>query len=665
MTRNRPKPASTKQPRKGRTPDRAPERAGPRPRRDWPLWLAGILALTFVVYLPSLDNDFTDWDDNFYVTDNPLVAHPTPAALLTTPVAGNYHPLTMWSLALNHQFAGLDPAAYHWTSLLLHLANTALVFFFVRRLSRGRRWTPIVTAALFGIHPMHVESVAWVAERKDVLYTLFYLLGLIAYLRYVDGPGQAAHGRGRRSRVWLIAALGAFVLSAASKPAAVVFPPTLLAIDWFRNRRLTKDVLLEKVPFFAVSLIAGILTLQVQRSSGAITEHWNLFQKVLFAAYGSVMYVVKLFVPTGLSAVYPYPGLAPGSIGPEYTVALVTALILFPGLVLIFRRNRVVLFGLAFYFINILLVLQFFTIGGATMADRYTYIPYIGLFVALAWWLDEPRERLTRGFPVKAVLAAILILLIPFSAYATWKRCDVWQNSETLWNDTIAKYPHRIPDAYNNRGFYYSEKGRFGEAVADFDQALALNPNNAKVWLNKANALASMRRYPDALVALSRSIEVKGDNADAWNNRGALKLEMGDPAGTIADCTRAIALNPNQRDAYANRALAYVKLEHYEAAIPDSRRAIELAPESPGAYLQYGTLGYSLVEQKRHAEAIPAFDEAIRRAPPNETRVALYYFYRSHAKNGVGDKAGALADAQEAARRGAQVPPAYLKGLGR
>jgi len=635
--------------------------AAPASDRLWPLWLLGILALTFLVYLPSLDNDFTDWDDNFYVTENPLVAHPTAGALLTTPVAGNYHPLTMWSLALNYQFAKLNPAAYHWTNVLLHLANTALVFFFVRALSRGRRWTPILTAVLFGIHPMHVESVAWVAERKDVLYALFYLAGLIAYLRYVDGPGRAGPGGARRSPAWLAAALGAFVLSAASKPAAVVFPLTLLAIDWFRKRRLTRQVLLEKAPFFAVALIVGFLTLHVQRSSGAITEHWNPLQKVLFAAYGSVMYVVKLFVPTGLSAIYPYPGLAPGSFGPEYAAAFIAALILFPGLVLIFRRNRVVLFGLAFYFINIILVLQFFSIGGATMADRYTYIPYIGLLLALTWWLDEPRERLPQRFPVKAALAVVVLLLIPVSAFATWKRCDVWQDTETLWDDTIAKYPHRIPDAYNNRGFYYSETGRYAQAVEDFDEAIMLNPNVAKVWLNRGNALASMRRYNESLVSLNRSLALQGNNADTWNNRGALKLEMGDNAGTIADCTRAIALNPGQRDAYANRALAYVKTEQYEAAASDSRHAIELGPENPDAYLQYGTLGYSLIQLKRSAEAIPAFDEAIRRAPPGEARVGLYYLYRSGARAAVGDKAGALADAREAQRRGARAAPSAAR----
>jgi len=623
-------------------------------RRDW-LFLGGILLLTFLVYWPSLDNDFTDWDDNFYVTENPLVAHPSGGAILTTPVAGNYHPLTIASFALNYHFSGLDPAAYHWTSLLVHLANTALVFVLVRQLSRGRKWTPILAAALFGIHPMHVESVAWVAERKDVLYAFFYLVGLIAYVRYLD----------RKSRIWLGGALVAFVLSVASKPAAVVFPLTLFAIDWFRKRPLTRATALEKAPFFIVSLIDGLLTLQVQRASGAITEHWNAFQKLLFAAYGTVMYVVKLFAPVGLSAIYPYPALARGSIGPGYYAALAAALILLPALAWIFRRSRAVLFGLGFYLINIILVLQFFSIGGAVMADRYTYVAYIGLFVALAWWLDEPRERIPGGAPAKAALAAVLILLLPVSAFATWKRCDVWQNAETLWNDTISKYPGRIADAYNNRGFYYySESKQYPAALADFDQAIALNPRVAKVWVNRGNVLGAMGRNDSSLVSFDRALALKPDFADAWNNRGAVKLQMGDFAGTIADCSRAIELNPNQRDAYANRSLAYVTLRQFDKAVPDSRRAIELAPGRPDNYLQYGTIGFGLSQLKRNAEAIPAYDEAIRLAPPDEPRLAAYYLYRSNARFGAGDRAGALADVREAERRGLHADPVYMRKLG-
>lgn len=649
------KPRAEGQAAKPRPAERSRAERGGRVDRAWLFWLLGIVALTFAVYLPSLDNEFTNWDDNFYVTENPLVSHPDPGAVLTKPVAGNWHPLTIWSFALNYRFAGLDPAAYHWTSLLIHLANTALVFLFVRQLARGRRWTPIVVAALFGIHPMHVESVAWVAERKDVLYAFFYLAGLIAYVRYLD----------RRQPAWLGAALVLFVFSAASKPAAVVFPLTLLAIDWFRNRRFTRKVWLEKAPFFVVALIDGIVTLQIQRASGAITEHWGPFEKLLFAGYGVVMYVVKLFVPVRLSAIYPYPSLARGGIGPEYYVALAAAAILLPALVWLFRRNRVVLFGLAFYLINIVLVLQFFSIGGAVMADRYTYVAYIGLFIALAWWLDEPRERLPARIPVRPVLAAVLALLVPVSAFATWKRADVWQNAETLWNDTIGKYPGRIADAYNNRGFYYySEAGRYGEALADFDQAIALNPNVAKVWVNKGNTLAAMGRNDSSLVAFDRALALKPDFADGWNNRGALKLQMGNFMGAVADCSRAIELDPNQRDAYTNRSLAYIQMGQFDKALPDSRRAVELAPGRPDNYLQLGTIGFALTRLGRYAEAVAAFDETIRQAPPNEPRIAAYFLYRSGARLGAGDKTGAQADAREAERRGAKIDAATRSQLG-
>ena len=156
-----------------------------RPDQARALWLAGILALTFLAYLPSLRNDFTNWDDPVYVLKDSLLTHPDPKAILTTPVASNYHPITIWSLVLNYELSGFDPGSYHWLNLLLHLANTALVFVFVWTLTGGRLWTTIATSLFFGIHPMHVESVAWVAERKDVLYALFYLIGLLAYLTYI------------------------------------------------------------------------------------------------------------------------------------------------------------------------------------------------------------------------------------------------------------------------------------------------------------------------------------------------------------------------------------------------------------------------------------------------------------------------------------------------
>src|SRR5206468_177048 len=328
------------------------------------LWLGAILVLTFAVYIPSLDNGFTNWDDNPYVTENALLAHPNVQAILTTPLEGNYHPLTILSLALNYRISGLDPASYHWLSLLLHLANTALVFLFLWALTGGRFWTTVATSLFFGIHPMHVESVAWIAERKDVLFAFFYLLGMIAYLKYLD----------RRQFVWAVA-----------------------------NPHL-----------------------------------WSPLQKLLIASYRTVMYVIKLFVPVRLSALYPYPNMQGKGMGPEFYLALVALAVLLPTIVYLCRRNRAVLFGLAFFFINVVLVLQFFTVGQAVMADRYIYLPYIGLLFALACWLDE--RRATGGAPIRPLVAGSLVLLFPLSLFQTWARCDVWQNSEPLWSDTIQKY---------------------------------------------------------------------------------------------------------------------------------------------------------------------------------------------------------------------------------
>ncbi len=637
----------------GRAPDEG-KRAGQR--RDWPLWLLGILALTFAVYVPCLRNGFTQWDDNYYVTENPLVAHPGLRAVLTTPVAGNIHPLTIWSYALNYRLSGLDPSSYHWLNLLLHLANTALVFLFVRRLSRGRFWASAAAALLFGIHPMHVESVAWIAERKDVLYALFYLLGLIAYLQFLDG--------GRRWP-WLLGAFAAFVLSVASKPAAVVFPVTLLAVDWFRKRPLRAPALLEKAPFLAVSILDGILTVKVQQAGGAITSVWGPLEKILFAAYGTVMYVVKLFVPVRLSAIYPYPGLGGAGLGAEFYVALAALVILLPAALYLFRRSRVVLFGLAFFFINIALVLQFFAIGGAVMAERYTYVSYIGLLVPLTWWLDERPGPHLRGIPVRTVLAVGIVLLCAFSAVQTWRRCGVWRNAETLWNDTIAKYPHRIADAYNNRGFYYYDKARrYDAALADFDEALALNDRSPRAWINKANTLAAMNQNDSSLVAYDRAVQLKPDWAEAYNNRGAVWLRLSENANAAADFSRAISLQPGYRDAYANRALAEMNLREFDRCAEDSKRAIELVPGHPGNYLQYGTIAVAMQQLGRHQEAAAAFGEAIRTAPPGEPRLGAYHLYRSYSWMALHDRARALQDAREAMRLGATVSPEYLRSLG-
>jgi tetratricopeptide (TPR) repeat protein len=648
--------ATTKIRGKGPVPKKQQPARSPG-QEKWILWLCAILLVTYFIYQPSLDNAFTNWDDNYYVTENVTVTHPTLHGLLTVPVAGNYHPLTMASLALNYAVSGPRPATYHWLNLLLHLANTALVFLLIRKLSGGRLWTTAVTALFFGIHPMHVESVAWIAERKDVLYALFYLIALITYLRYLD----------TRRLAWLAVTWFAFVLSVASKPAAVVLPLTLFAIDYFRRRPFRLGAVAEKVPFLLVSLAAGVLTVLAQKSAGAVAapHQWTLFQKVLFASYGTVMYVVKLLVPLRLSAIYPYPTVEGAPLGLEYYVAFAALVIVLPTIVYLCRHNRVVLFGLAFFFINIVLVLQFFSVGQAVMADRYTYLPYIGLFFALAWWLDERPSPKVSGVSVRANLAAMFLVLAPLSLVQTWMRCDVWQNAGTLWNDTIEKYPGKIIDAYNNRAYYYIEETRYEEALADLDQAIAMNPKVPRVWVNKGNVLAEMNYNDSAYVCFARALELKPDYPEALSNRGGIRSRQGDLAGAVEDFTRAIAQNPNFRDAYGNRALVYFKMGEFEKAVADRRRVVDLDPKNPNNYVQLGSIGLALQQLNRPREAIAAYDDAIRVAPEEDRqRLAGYHLRRSQAWWALRDRARALTDAREAARLGAAVDSVYLRELG-
>jgi tetratricopeptide (TPR) repeat protein len=528
-------------------PTRATPRDDPPASRRLPsLALIGILLLTFIVYLPSLGNGFTNWDDDFYVTDNPLVARPHVVDVLMTPVGGNYHPLTVLSLALNYRISGYQPASYHWLNLLLHLANTGLVFAFVWMFSRRRFWTATATSLFFGIHPMHVESVAWITERKDVLYALFYLLGLIAYLRYLE----------RRRWTWFTACLAAFVLSLASKPAAVVFPLTLLALDYFFRRTDRIRLVLEKLPFLALSIAAGLLTLKAQQASGGIAPvaTWSLFERLLFASYGSLMYVLKLFVPVGLSAIYPYPNGSAG-IGPEFYGALVVMLVAFPALLFVCRRLRPVLFGWAFFFINILLVLQFFTVGKAVMAERYTYVPYIGLLLGLTWWLDERPRPGQAGKPARLVIGAVLIAMLPLSLYQTWTRCGVWKNSETLWTDAVRRFPNRTVVAYNNLGNALADQGRFEEAISHYREAIRLKGDYAEPHYNLGNALASEGRHDEAISHYRDALRLKPSYVEAHNNLGMALVHTGRFDEAIQQFRRALELDPHYADAEYNLTL--------------------------------------------------------------------------------------------------------------
>jgi len=542
-----------------------------------------ILVITGIVFFPALSNSFTNWDDGLYVTQNPYIqgfSIENLKTIFTEPIANNYHPLTMISLTFNYIFGKLNPSGYHSTNLFLHLANTFFVFLFAYHLTDKRLWVGIITALFFGIHPMHVESVAWVSERKDVLYTFFFVSGLLSYLAYLKNEKTKYLG------VTLILCL----LSLLSKPAAVVFPIVLLLVDYYKNREWSGKVFLEKIPFFALSIVFGVITLNIQ-SSTAIGEfsQFSFIQRISFACYGIVAYLTKLVLPLNLSALYPYPvQSATESLPAIYMVTPIFVLGIIGAAIWGIRKHKWLTFGLLFFLVNIALVLQFVTVGNAIIADRYTYLSYVGIFLIIGIGVDtilqKPNFKKWR-IPALGIIGALSIM---YSALS-FQRCAVWKNSITLWTDAIKKDNQNFL-AFTKRGEHYYNNKDAKKALDNFDKAIAIQPNYALPYTYKGFIFLSTKNYDKALPSYTKAIELSPNNADFYNQRGRCYYETNEWAKAIEDYKQAITLNPNAYKAYNNRAIIYHRNQEYEKALADYDAALKINPNYPSATQNRATL---------------------------------------------------------------------------
>jgi len=389
------------------------------------LWLSGILLITYLAFSPSLKNGFTNWDDNEYVATNNLVKSLSGDNIkkifdTNNFISFNYHPITILSLAIDYKLSGFDPKTYHLTSLLFHLANTLLVFWFVFLLSEKKIMVAAVVSILFGIHPMHVESVAWIAERKDVLYVFFFMGSLIVYLKYIQQQGM------QKIMLYVLLLL-LFLLSILSKAMAIVLPVVLLLIDYYKGRKLDRTLVLEKLPLFALSLLFGLLAVHIQ-SKGAIANFavFTFLQRICFVSYGIVNYVYNVFVPIHLSAFYPYPSLVDGHIPSVFYFTPFIVIVLLGAVIYLVKKNKVVFFGFAFFMITIVMVLQFISVGKAIMADRYSYLSYVGLFFIIAMGYDWLQNNTDNKWDVyKKVSSVLLGALLVFFFYQTYNRTKV------------------------------------------------------------------------------------------------------------------------------------------------------------------------------------------------------------------------------------------------
>lgn len=498
-----------------------------------PVALAVVLLISFLAFLPVPGNSFI-WDDKLYILNNKLIRNlswENLLAIFSNFSSDNYTPVTDLFKAILYAFNGSDPLVFHLGSLVIHLVNVALAFWFLRLLS-GRWEAAAVAALLWGIHPLNVESVAWASGISNLLCASFFLGSLVAYLKFLDGTKKRL----------LFLSVVFFLLAILSKAVAVVLPVVLLLIDSYKGRKLTVKTVLEKLPFWILALAAGVLTLWLKSRVGSIENaaSYTFFERIIFASYAYLAYLFKTILPVRLSAFYPYPALS----GQSLPVIYYASLFLLAGFgvftAFILRRSRIVFFGVLFFSVNIALLLQLIPIGRVIMADRYGYLPSIGIFYLAgeaAYFLWHSGRRYTAIF-----LAAALAL---FFAVTTWQRSGVWRNEFTLWSDVIEKYDD-VEIAYNNRGNYLLKQQRFEEALQDFDRVVALSPGVAVAHFNRGNVLFDMKRYGEAAGDYSRAIQLDPGFYLAYYNRGLALYENGDRAAACADFQQASALGYRQ-----------------------------------------------------------------------------------------------------------------------
>jgi tetratricopeptide (TPR) repeat protein len=542
------------------------------------LIITALLALSAIPFLPGLKAGFTNWDDNLLLTGNNLIreiSFSNIGSIFSRPFNGTYIPLTVFTYALEYRLFALNPFFYHLNNLLFHLANAVLVYLLFLSLGE-KRAAAFATALFWAVNPLRVESVVWVTERKDVLYLMFLLSSLMAYVRWKRTEKAAAH----------IISVMLFVLSCLSKGAAVVLPLLLLTVDhfYFNIRLKWKDVV-NKAAYWAVSAFfaaAGFLS-QTGGDFGPPDEQWGWPGRVFIVCHNVLFYLVKTFLPLKLSIYYPYPKNTSGWLPWHYLAAPVALGALIWLTVRASRKyGRKVAFAPVFFILALLPVLQIKTMmGGAVAAERYAYLPSIPLFLILSLAGEKLWNAAIK--PARLVLMPATALLYLASASMAWNRALVWHDSISLWTSLIGQRPE-MTFAYKKRALAFRDQGNLGMAVADWDVVLERDPGNTGLRYQRALANGMLGRMDRTLADLNAVIGQQPDNAEAYFNRGyAYKLSASyDQA--LKDFSRVIELNPRLVEAYINRAEIYLHQAEYREALDDYDTVLGLAPSYGKAY---------------------------------------------------------------------------------
>lgn len=568
-------------------------------RHKTAILIAGALIATFISFSPCLKNGYCNWDDYHLITANHSIkdlSWKNIKEFFTTGYIGTYIPLTVFSFALEYKFFKLNPFVTHAINLILHLLNVILVFWFIYLLSNNLMLSFFVSL-LFGIHPLHVESVAWATERKDVLYTFFYLGSLIFYLDY----------RRHQRNFYYILSIIFFLFSVFSKPMAVTLPVILVLVDIYYENKFSINQLFPKVPYFLFALFFGIINIHFQ-GSGEV-PFVNYLKHLFIFCYNLLFYFYKLILPVNLSAFYPYPENFPKSMPIIFIIApFFVAVIIY----LIIKTKKVsseIAFGILFFIITILPVSQIIPlIAPAIAADRYVYVPSIGFFYSagvLINWLYHSRFK---KFSVQqAVFITLLIGIFIIFGIISFNRCMVWKDSITLWTDVLKKFPEN-GIAYNNRGNAYKLIGEYNKALEDFNKAIEYAPQLELPYFNRGVVYERLGQYEKALADFTTALSLQPDFPLGYVDRGAIYCKIGQYDKAYNDLIRALQLNPYLAEAYYNLGVLYFNLRNYNLALENYNKAIGIDPYLSVVYVSKGDI-YFLYRD--YARAIENYTRAI------------------------------------------------------
>jgi len=569
-----------------------------------------LIVVTFAVFWQVNQYDFVNFDDQCYVIQNiHIQSGITPDGIrwaFSTKYTELWHPLIWLSFMFDYQLFGLIAGGYHLTNLILHILSTLLLFWLFNRMT-GAIWKSAFVAAVFALHPLHVESVAWIAERKDVLSAFFWMLTLCLYVYYTERPAVKRY----------ILVLFSFVLALMSKPMVVTLPVIMVLLDYWPLGRFESQksgncmtgavspkaafkLLREKIPFFILSAVLVIITLYNPDN----TDHklFPLDARIANALVSLVTYLEKTFWPHDMAIFYPFSLKLPlwQVLGSGFLIIFASTAV-----ILMAKRYPYLLVGWLWYMITLLPVIGIIQIWLYSAADRYHYLPSIGIAVMLAWGLPALiKNKNTRKkilFPTAIAFLAILSIL-------SWQQCGYWKNSIELWNHTL-QVTKNNDIAHTNRGAVYAELGQYQRAVEDYNEVIKLRPGNFLAYYNRGNMYAALKQYQRAIEDYNEVIRMKPDHADSYNNRGWTYFKQGFYQLAFKDLDEVIRLKRDNADAYNNRGGAYFKRGQYQTAIEDFDKAIRLKQDYADAY---NNRGGAYFKRGQYQPAIDDYNKAIR-----------------------------------------------------